>query len=55
MESFEGGGGRGGGGGQGESRKRIRSMEGGGGRGGGEQSLGNLGNDERLIFHGEVR
>lgn len=50
MESFEGGGGRGGGGGQGESRKRIRSME-----GGGEQSLGNLGNDERLIFHGEVR
>lgn len=21
----------------------------------GEQSLGNLGNDERLIFHGEVR
>lgn len=44
MESFEGG----------RSRKRIRSMEGREGAGM-RQSLGNLGNDERLIFHGEVR
>lgn len=52
MESFEGGGGRGVEGGRASPENEFARWR---GEGEGEQSLGNLGNDERLIFHGEVR